>query len=613
MRILLYLSILLLSRPAGAQPADTAFCLSLPEAHRADCRAFHQAIADGRLLQPADSSASAFYQKLAGASLQPAKADTLKQRLTRACFGEAFNGLQRVVRAQMAPAWEELVARDSCGRYAALMERATEQLPGNYPGFITLQSQQRYLNGLDLRYRALRTSPPDTALLRKALQVQQTAAELNPDAAYLSNEMGVLFYALRDYGESARYFALAAEQDSAWSAPLIGLTACLAQTNEIEKALQAAGAAVDREPNFPETYLNLAKIAGRLGDPALTLNAVEKAVEKLAAAPVSDYTRLAVADILMTFDRYDRAEPLLKKILVHHPVLPVQLRLARLYDRSDRFQAADSEYRAIIARRPDHPEAYLQLGLIYHGLQRYATALTYYEAAYERAPEHPELNYNLGLIYDRFDRKAEAEELLLNALTFPAEMDGMIDAVDSIAGAFTAFSPPVSQLPEPEQYFRETPPFSRFDRPVNRFEDLIYLSLGDFYYLRNNLAAAAPMYQNAVLLNPGRPGAYLRLVDALQQTGQPQRAQVFIQLYEVYIPPTRENKAERQAIREMARKVRRDGARRLPGYRLDYYFYVLDNFWFYLDGQRPPELELTEDARRAGRRSIPRLLKDWPG
>ena len=64
----------------------------------------------------------------------------------------------------------------------------------------------------------------------------------------------------------------------------------------------------------------------------------------------------------------------------------------------DQPEAAEAEYRSVLDRRPDHPEAHNNLGNLMLGLGRSDEALASYRRAIELNPGHTEAQWNLGLV-----------------------------------------------------------------------------------------------------------------------------------------------------------------------------------------------------------------------
>lgn len=595
-----------------AQPADgsgAALCDQIEgQTAREQCRMFYRALERGDLITP-DSGAVVLFEKMAGNDLRPALRDTLRRGLSQTLWRKARAAVDTIVAAQPDPVLETIVTATFLDPARQYLEAAAEWLPEGDSLLPVVLRDQWYLEGVALRRLAARSRPLDTTLLRQAINHQLLALDVDYQAAHPFYEIGRCFYLARDYNQSALFYLQAAERDPGWAGPMVGLSRCQYYLGEGDQGLQLAAQAVEAHPGFHYAYLNLAQLLGRAEQPILSQQVVEKMVKKLLDAPPTAYTREQLARILTVFELYAEAEPFLLDARLERPTLQNTLLLGDLYDRAGYVLAADSVYRDCIARWPSDPEAYLRQGLIYHGLAKYAVAKQYYEEVLLRAPDDPETCYNLALIESLYENEEAAASLFERARAHDDRIYQVWDTLREIASGVQAGTDVLEVLPKAESYFQPHPFFGQFRRPARPYEDRIYLSLGDRAFEQGRRAAAVRYYQTALLFNPGQRPVYPRLIRLLLETGDYQQAYLFTQLYDAYVEPSRDNRDERRFLRDVARETRRLGARRLSYAQLDYYFYVLDNFWYYLHRFRDLTLEPDALNRQLGERTLRKLIK----
>ena len=84
--------------------------------------------------------------------------------------------------------------------------------------------------------------------------------------------------------------------------------------------------------------------------------------------------------------------------------------------------AAEAAYRGLIARAPQHVNAYLNLGFMYCESARFLEAAVLYEAGALHCADDPLIHFNRGVALEALQRRAEAVEAYEQALRLQPEL-----------------------------------------------------------------------------------------------------------------------------------------------------------------------------------------------
>ena len=115
--------------------------------------------------------------------------------------------------------------------------------------------QHAYLQGLDARLQMLTATNPDS-LYKIAFKNQQTALSLEPFAAYVHNELGLLFVYKKQFDSAAAHLQFAAALAPTWAIPWSNMITLWLEMGQFEKASQAAEKARQLQPGNAFIMMN---------------------------------------------------------------------------------------------------------------------------------------------------------------------------------------------------------------------------------------------------------------------------------------------------------------------------------------------------------------------
>ncbi|MFN8305305.1 MAG: caspase family protein [Ferruginibacter sp.] len=135
----------------------------------------------------------------------------------------------------------------------AVALRLTE--PGSFFHNI-LQVKLHYFTGVTLRLKVPVTENP-ASLIDRALTEQQQALHLEKNAAYIYNELGVLYDLKKNYSKAETYYKEAISKKPEWALPRANLGGLYAETGKPEQGIAACKAADSLKTDVQLTMVNM--------------------------------------------------------------------------------------------------------------------------------------------------------------------------------------------------------------------------------------------------------------------------------------------------------------------------------------------------------------------
>ncbi len=178
------------------------------------------------------------------------------------------------------------------------------------------------------------------------------------------------------------------------------------------EAIEAAGAAVELNPNNAEAFAHMATALARLGLDRI-IEAQEKAALAVELAPESPITRRAMATVFEQLGQYDNAINEYLVALDFNPnLVDMRVDLAYLYFFTERRQEAILTLQDVIELDPTRADAFDGLGYFYFVLGQYPQAE---ENAYQAVMLDPDMtraHAHLGAaLFKQFKYDSAIEEL----------------------------------------------------------------------------------------------------------------------------------------------------------------------------------------------------------
>lgn len=122
--------------------------------------------------------------------------------------------------------------------------------------YTILQVKLHYFTGVALRIKIPLTEDPDS-LINQALAEQHKALKLEKHAAYIYNELGVLYDLKKKYAEAENYYKEAIAKRPDWALPRANLGGLYAETGKPEQGIDACKAADSLKAGVQITTINM--------------------------------------------------------------------------------------------------------------------------------------------------------------------------------------------------------------------------------------------------------------------------------------------------------------------------------------------------------------------
>lgn len=151
--------------------------------------------------------------------------------------------------------------------YPDMLAVALKLMDAEDPLYKITRVNHLYLSGVAVRMKIPTVEWSfQNKLVEQALQLQLKALALDDNAAYIQNELGVLYKFKKEYVKAAAYFSRATELAPSWIIPKANLTGIYAELNKKEQAVGIAAEAELIHPGFHVTQINLGGLNEREGN-----------------------------------------------------------------------------------------------------------------------------------------------------------------------------------------------------------------------------------------------------------------------------------------------------------------------------------------------------------
>jgi protein O-GlcNAc transferase len=163
----------------------------------------------------------------------------------------------------------------------------------------------------------------------------------------------------------------------------------------MQEAVAAYRRAIDIQPNFPDSYNNLANALIRLADFPGAIAAYQNAIR---LRPEFSQAHHNLGALLQRMERWPEAAEAYRNAVRIDPKLPADVhnQLGIVLFRARQFRAAVDAFRQAIAINPNFAEALNNLANVYQELQNPVEAIACYRRAAVLRPDSPEIFNNLG-------------------------------------------------------------------------------------------------------------------------------------------------------------------------------------------------------------------------
>lgn len=146
--------------------------------------------------------------------------------------------------------------------------------------------------------------------IKRAIDIYQQGVSENRAVAFYN--MGVSYFLMNDYANSAKYFEMALSEDDNFEAAKVNLAAALIHLGELERA-EAIIAEIEQGNRSAKVFVNAANIYLKKGETAKALYYFNKALDA-AGSEIPPYLRTSYGTFLIGIGEYDKGINMLSDI-----------------------------------------------------------------------------------------------------------------------------------------------------------------------------------------------------------------------------------------------------------------------------------------------------------
>lgn len=173
------------------------------------------------------------------------------------------NEVQEAINRYIASDNDELAKRNYSSnsykayeRYADMLSTAMVLIDSTNHLHHIMKVKRHYFNGVAFRLRINSKSVKDS-LLSLAITEQDKALALETKAAYILNELAVLYSNMNENDKAENYLLKAIELIPDWAVPIANLSSIYQVTKRYKKGIESAKKAVELKPNYTAALVNL--------------------------------------------------------------------------------------------------------------------------------------------------------------------------------------------------------------------------------------------------------------------------------------------------------------------------------------------------------------------
>ncbi len=158
-----------------------------------------------------------------------------------------------------------------------MIEVGMKLLDPSQPLFRLLEIKKFYCSGIVKRLKTPTAAHPQE-LFREALNDQMKALAIEPNAAYIQNEIGILKLYLNQKEDAIQYFNKAIQLSEKWAIPYANLSFAYNKLGQYEKSLEYGKKAETLQPNLQLAKYNLGSTYLDMGNLLLAEEALQKSI-----------------------------------------------------------------------------------------------------------------------------------------------------------------------------------------------------------------------------------------------------------------------------------------------------------------------------------------------
>lgn len=242
----------------------------------------------------------------------------------------------------------------------------------------------------------------------------KAAIEINPDAAYLYNQLGAKYRDIEKFDIAITTYKKAIEFAPTWIYVYNNLGVTYYELKQYSNAIESYRKAIELKPDGSSAYNNLGLTYYDQKQYNNAIESYQKAIE-LNPDDATVYNNLGVT--YYNLKQYNKAiESYQKAIEIEPDYSSVYNNLGNVYCDINQYNMAIESYQKAIELKPDDASAYINLGITFFNINQYNKAIESYHKAIELKPNDVSVYNDLGIIYENLKKYNKAIEFYQKAI-----------------------------------------------------------------------------------------------------------------------------------------------------------------------------------------------------
>lgn len=389
-----------------------------------------------------------------------------------------------------------------------------------------LKVKLHYFSGVTLRLK-MPLVKNHSGLLDSAFREQMAALKLEENAAYIYNELGILYRLKKDNASSEKNYIRATQLAPTWALPLSNLAALYSSTGRYEKGLEAIQSAMHLQPDLQTAFTNAGLLYERKGNYLLAEEHYRKSI-RMNSRHYLPFERMGY--VLMNTTAYARADSSFIE--------------AEKRKRGFNFPLADSDGDGVtdmfdvLPPFPDCPFdtslvkkgdviGHFFIGLKYLSNQQPEKAEQKFKQVIQMDRTNPLAYQQLGQLMYRQNRWKEGELMLRFALQYHLDTVRFAAYCDSLIQLFPQYGPSAATLPVKQSGICAYDQFlySWVPKTTSRY------FLAALYEHWQHYGEAEEQYRQNIKEDPYQLAAYIKCMTLLEKNGRFHDAEQIIRKY----------------------------------------------------------------------------------
>lgn len=308
-------------------------------------------------------------------------------------------------------------------QYPLMLKTAMELLPESHPLREICRLKYHYFNGVCIRLRGQLAGGDLTAQLDSAMNEQLFAQKLDPHAAYIQNELGILWTMKNEPARARDFFKIAVDLAPSWAIARSNLAGLQLELGQLDSAKTNIEKAVRLKPDYFGSFINKSAIFQKENN----LLAAETALREAKTVNNAHYLPFEkLAFLLLKSTRYDEAELRFQEADERRAgMIPVPTVLPHILANGISVDGApfkkDIEWNYLLIENPKTAADFYNNGMFYLGKKDLRRAEFCFNTALKIDANHFEANDELGKILFDQKRWGEAEIIFLKLIELTPE------------------------------------------------------------------------------------------------------------------------------------------------------------------------------------------------